>query len=192
MHAVPCTLMSNGNEASKTAPPRTLLYVGLIALIVIIAAFATVAWKGRTVPFSKTEWEKGRGQFTKDNPRLRMRDEVLARLRETHIGVEKVQEMLGPPDEPFFLKTPDRMITSPWDGTKDAKEINYILGLRPKSPTQPRALLILKNYLDSKNRIKESYIHELQCPPGSSVVPADVSYENATVSVKPGVEVPIP
>jgi hypothetical protein len=172
-----------------TRASRPLVIVGAVAALIVVVAFVAVVVQQRTVPFTTAGWERGRALITKDNPRLRMPDEVVARLQVKPAVTEtQVNEMLGPPDDPFYVETatPKKMMVGLGGDMNNMNGRIYIVGIRPKSALQGRSLLVLNVHFDSHKRVDVADISTVDFPPGSGIVPAELRDGGKSLWVKPG------
>lgn len=170
------------NVVSQAAPStdrsrRLLLIVGITALVVVSTSFIIAARRLRTIPFSTAAWAKGKGQYTTDNPRLLMKDEVQGRINAASSGPlvhgmtkADLEKMLGPADPPIAIKDPSGLTTPAGFATPTNR--GYVLGVQPKSAFVGRRLLVLSIYMDAKGNAQGCYVDPMNYPPGSTIVPA--------------------
>src|SRR5689334_6009253 len=121
----------NGERSGK----RLFLVVGILALLSARCAMCIGARQVRTVPLSKAKWVSAKGVYSEDNPSIRMRDEVSARISNGHLTKAQIVDMLGPSDSPISVVTPSALSTP---GMMANGNWTYVLGVMPKSITRER------------------------------------------------------
>ena len=143
---------------------RWLIWVSISALLIVVIAFSVSAWRLRTDAFDPSRWASGKGVYTKDNPRLRMQDEVIRRLNQSHLTNDQLIALLGQPDINFRIRAPgsgpEEIISGNWI---------YITGVKPKSPMVGQQLEVLNVYVD-RTAVLSAYVDEYPFDPGSKVV----------------------
>ena len=165
--------VSSAPTITQTKPPRIVLIVGIIALFIVGFAFIKAIAESRTVPFSRQVWEKGRNLISEENPRLRMKDQVIGELNgKGNMRRSDVEAMLGAPDKPIGIQSTTGLAVTAgmsgggWNGTA------YVLGVLPKSTFRQRRISFLTVSYDTHNRVSYAYTDEIDFPKGSIVVPA--------------------
>ena len=164
--------MDRDHAALERKSRRGLAIVAIACLIVVSIAFVAAAKKSLRIRFSRGAWDSGKSMYTLDNPRLKMDEEIQARLSYSpRMSKKEVEDFLGPSEpqiaiiDPRFAKTGTAYATPGYI---------YLLGIRPKNMAQNRRVVFLHVTFGATGNVAFSYDEEIDYPPGSKIVVAKV------------------
>jgi hypothetical protein len=159
---------SNPERGSR----RLLLGVGIAACVVVIAAMAIAAKRTRSIPFDPKLWATGRNEFNIGNPRLLMKDELIAKLKNTRPTEKEVVAMLGKPGSNFDILLPGGVVRNLSVGPFN--EWNYVLGVKPKTFAGGRSVQVLVVYFlpmsKTLGNVEYAYEMSIDYPAGSATI----------------------